>query len=134
MVAEKHTFEKNEEAEIEVEDMEVDTMAEMAENSHDISYRESQPLSYRKSTLGHNCTMDKNERLERVKGRMKAWEAIKICNELVKELTDGMERAVTANMMGDIVLEMIEKARAAGSMNILIKGIMDQGHVVRNQV
>ena len=42
--AEKHTFEKKEEAEIEVEDMEVDTMAEMAENSHDISYRENQPL------------------------------------------------------------------------------------------
>ena len=78
--------------------------------------------------------MDKKERLERVKGRMKAWEASKICNELVKELTDGMERAVTANMMGDIVLEMMETARAAGSMNILIKGIMDQGHVVRNQV
>ena len=91
-------------------------------------------VSFAKSTLGHHCTMDKNKRLETVKGRMKAWEASKICNEWVKELTDGMERAVTANMMGDIVLEMMETARAAGSMNILIKGIMDQGHVVRNQV
>ena len=47
MFAEKHTFEKKEEAEIEVDDTEVDTMAEMAESSHDISYRENQPLSYR---------------------------------------------------------------------------------------
>ena len=66
-------------------------------------------------------TMSKSERLERVQRRMKAWEASKICREILQGVIDGMERAVTTRVMDDIVREVVECARAAGNMNILVK-------------
>ena len=44
--------------------------------------------------------MDKQERLDRMKKRMIAWESSRICKELVIEIADadGLERAVTCTM------------------------------------
>ena len=69
-------------------------------------------------------TMDKQQRLERMKRRMKAWEASIICSELIKELADGMERAVPCNMVGALVEELVDTAGAARSMSILVQEIM----------
>ena len=38
--------------------------------------------------------MSKEERLSRMRSRMKAWEAGKICKEIVLELAEGVEKAV----------------------------------------
>ena len=92
MFAEKDAFEKKEETDIEIEVVAMEV-----------------------------DTMSKSERLERVQRRMKAWEASRICREILKGVIGGMERAVTTRVMDDIVREVVECARAAGNMNILVK-------------
>ena len=78
--------------------------------------------------------MDKQERLDRMKKRMIAWESSRICKELVIEIADGLERAVTCSMVGALLEDVIDTAGVVGSMNIMVKGIIDQGQVIRDQV
>ena len=79
-------------------------------------------------------TMDKQDGLDRVNRLMKAWQASKICNELVKEVADGVERAVACSMVGALVEEVIDTAGSVGSMNIMVQDIVDQGQLIRDQV
>ena len=66
-----------------------------------------------------------------MKRRMKAWEASRICSELIKELADRMERAASWNMVGALVEELVDTAGTAGSMNILVQEIMEQGQMAK---
>ena len=74
--------------------------------------------------------------MDRMKKRMIAWESSRICKELVIEIADadGLERAVTCSMVGALLEDVIDTSGVVGSMNIMVKGIIDQGQVIRDQV
>ena len=78
--------------------------------------------------------MDRQERLDRMKKRMIVWESSRIFKELVSEVADGVERAVTCSMVGALLEEVVDTARVVGSMNIMVQEIIDQGQVIRDQV
>ena len=45
-----------------------------------------------------------------------------------------MEKAVAWRLMGDLVAELSDKATESGNMNILVRGILSQGQMGRDQV
>jgi hypothetical protein len=78
--------------------------------------------------------MDKQERLDRMKRRKIAWETSRICKELVNEIADGLENAVTCSMVGALLGEMVDTAGSVGCMNVIVKEIINLGQVTRDQV
>ena len=45
-----------------------------------------------------------------------------------------MEKAVARRMMGELIIEISNKAADSGDMNILVKEIISQGQMVRDIV
>ena len=65
--------------------------------------------------------ISKEERLSRMSSMMKAWEAGKICKEIVLELAEGMEKAVEKRMVAELVEEISSKAADCGDLNIMMR-------------
>ena len=51
-----------------------------------------------------------------------------------RELGEGMEKAIAWRMMEDLVAELTDKAEESGTMKILVREILSQGQVVRDQI
>ena len=78
--------------------------------------------------------MSKEERLSRMSSMMKAWEAGKICKEIVLELAEGMEKAVEKRMIEELIEEITNNAADSGDLNIMLKDIISRGQVARDIV
>ena len=50
--------------------------------------------------------MSKQDRLSRMRMMRKAWEAGRICKGIIIELAEGMEKAVTRRMVGELAVEI----------------------------
>ena len=78
--------------------------------------------------------VEKEERLERVSRRKLTWLTNKLCKDIITDIVNSMETAVTTSMMEKLLEEVANKAVEDGNMNIIVKDVEEYGQAFRNRV
>ena len=79
-------------------------------------------------------TMEKEDRLERVLRRKVTWQTNKLCKDILIEIVNSMDTAVTVGMMEKLLEEVVAKAEKEGSENIIVTEVEEHGQAYRNRV
>ena len=78
--------------------------------------------------------VEKEERLERVSRRKLTWLTNKLCKDIITDIENSMETAVTTSMMEKLLEEVVTKAEEDGNVNIIVKEVEEPGQAFRNRV
>ena len=79
-------------------------------------------------------TLEKEERLERVSRRKITWLTNKLCKDILTEIVNSMETAVTVSMMEKLLEEVVAKVEEDGNVNINVNEVEEHGQAFRNRV
>ena len=78
--------------------------------------------------------VEKEERLERVSRRKITWLTNKLCKDIINDIVNGMETAISTIMMERLVEEVVIKAEGVGIVNGIVKDVEEHGQNFRNMV